>query len=153
MITQEIQKYKEEYSHNGGQWPNYNHHGGNYKPPHIETPVVRVINGPFAKLDKLSYAKYIDALPFKKGDLICLKQALKPLTNYQIYELEDIQEIWYLADFAGPEAGPLCLRLRAYNGNRFNGGGNQYVKVPPDELTASWRTFLQQRWSEGVIDV
>lgn len=145
MIKQSIEKYKDEYSYGRrvyhGNSP-YQQQQQVTRPPHIPVNV-----SPFAKMEKLAYANYISKLTLKKGDLVCMKTALKPLTDWNIYELTDIQEIHYLCDNGGPNIGPMCLRLRAHNGNCFNGGGEQYVRVEHGELTSAWRTFLQARWA------
>lgn len=136
MIKQEIVRYK-DYT-----FPQY-------------TPVQHQSAPPFAKLSKWGFTEYLKKLTLKKGDLVCMKVAFRPLTDWNIYEVEDIQEIWYMVEMGGPTIGPMCLRLRAKNGNRFSGGGEQYEKVKPDEITEYWREHLQAKWAvaNNVVDI
>jgi len=123
-------------------WP------GSQKPPYIHHAPPQ----PYAKLNKLEYAQYISQLLVKKGDLVCAHNAMRPLSNWNTYEVEDIQEIHYLCDMAGPGTGPLCLRLKAWNGNKFNGGGDMYVKAKWEDLTDEWKNVLTERWKAKVTN-
>jgi hypothetical protein len=88
-----------------------------------------------SKLSKFEYNKYLNELPFKKGDYVVGASIdnYDRLTIWAIYKVKDIQEIHYLVEY-DPYSNPLCIELESTNeASRFWATPSRW-KLAPEEL-------------------
>jgi hypothetical protein len=96
---------------------------------------------PKQKLNKLEYDQHLEKLGFKRGDHIVSNYIVDhKFYETQMYVVDDIQEIHYLADYEADNK-PKCILIRpliqVYPGSPTNPwwvDGTRYHKVPEDAV-------------------
>lgn len=121
-----------------------------YKP--TASTLSRVVNSwPYQRtnsvvMDKQQYANYVTNLGLQKGDLVVLKGCPTPFGLYNIWRIEDIEEIHHLVkDWGSHTTGPYILTFSDWRGTvrSYKGGAEMYERIEDIEsLPKDWRNTL-----------
>jgi hypothetical protein len=106
-------------------------------------------------MNKLEYAKMLNELPMKKGDLVVYKTLQPPYYGSSVSMVDDIVEVHHMVNNWGRgDDGPDILVLMGPDGQRksWMGSAFKYKVVNQDQYPKEWRDYFAAKANKQVSE-